>query len=455
MKTDLGSRIVRAWAIVPAAVNEREVAEDLLEAGPAPRDLLADKGFSGRAFAAAQAARGTAVLVPPEKKQRASMPPVLQKVIAEWRDRIETAFSEITDRMKLARHGAHSFGASSPAPQRPSPHIPCYSPASPRREPTHITRLRLTTKRRRKLQQILAAATSPQRLVLRARIVLAAASEKTNARIARELGCSVAVVRTWRGRFAVRGIPGLFDRRRSGRPEVHGPSARLGPRGRHLRPARGRVTVVAGHHRLRHLGERGLAISPTTVGRDAGDRSQFHDGTGDRVSPLPRRESGPTESPKTRPGAAAAFSVVCSSHELLPTVDVVGCAGERGVGHDVDGERGDVGGVDDAADREGGPQLIAAFLELVSEQRCRQGGVDEAGGDEVDANRRELKREGRGERGQRGGGGGGDPEAVTNTPAAGAAHEQQRASRPHLAGGVARNLERQHHVLAEGLAHLG
>ena len=109
VKTDLGSRIVRAWAIVPAAVNEREVGEDLLEAGPAPRDLLADKGFNGRAFAAAQAARGTAVLVPPDKKQRASMPPMLRKVIAEWRNRIETTFSEITDRMELARHGAHSF----------------------------------------------------------------------------------------------------------------------------------------------------------------------------------------------------------------------------------------------------------------------------------------------------------------------------------------------------------
>ena len=48
VKTDLGSRIVRAWSIVPAAVSERDVAEDLLEAGPAPRDLLADKGFNGR-----------------------------------------------------------------------------------------------------------------------------------------------------------------------------------------------------------------------------------------------------------------------------------------------------------------------------------------------------------------------------------------------------------------------
>jgi len=109
VKTDLGSRVVRAWGIVPAAVSERDVAVHLLEAGPAPRDLLADKGFSGRAFAAELAAGGTAVLVPPDKKQRAVMPPGLLKVIAEWRNRIETTFSEITDRMDLARHGAHSF----------------------------------------------------------------------------------------------------------------------------------------------------------------------------------------------------------------------------------------------------------------------------------------------------------------------------------------------------------
>jgi hypothetical protein len=109
VKTDLGSRIVRAWSIVPAAVNEREAAEDLLEAGPPPRDLLCDKGFAGKQFAAAQADRGTAVLIPPTKEQRASMPAILQKVIAQWRNRIETTFAEITDQMELARHGAHTF----------------------------------------------------------------------------------------------------------------------------------------------------------------------------------------------------------------------------------------------------------------------------------------------------------------------------------------------------------
>ena len=109
IKTDLGSRIVRAWSIVPAAVNERDVADDLLEAGPPPRDLLVDKGFTGRAFAASQAGRGTAVLLPPAKGQRHRMPPVLRKIIAEWRNRIETTFKEITDQMELTRHGAHTF----------------------------------------------------------------------------------------------------------------------------------------------------------------------------------------------------------------------------------------------------------------------------------------------------------------------------------------------------------
>ena len=70
IKTDLGSRIVRAWSIVPAAVNEREVAVDLLEAGPAPPDLLADKGFNGKAFAAAAGHPGHRCAGPPGKDQR-------------------------------------------------------------------------------------------------------------------------------------------------------------------------------------------------------------------------------------------------------------------------------------------------------------------------------------------------------------------------------------------------
>ena len=126
--------------------------------------------------------------------------------------------------------------------------------------------VRLSSKRRRKLEQIIAAGTSPQRLVLRARIVMLAAGGMTNAQIARQLGCGVAVVRTWRGRF-ICGIPGLSGKPRSGRPETHGPSARLaviavatsvppGGQSQWSRP------LIAGH-----LRDRGLAISASTVSR--------------------------------------------------------------------------------------------------------------------------------------------------------------------------------------------
>jgi transposase len=98
-------------------MNEREVAADLLEAGPPPRDLLADKGFNGAAFAAAQAARGTAVLVPPTRDQRRSMPTIMQKVIAEWRNRVEAAAST-------------SSRCWTDASQRLSPSSPPTSPGS-------------------------------------------------------------------------------------------------------------------------------------------------------------------------------------------------------------------------------------------------------------------------------------------------------------------------------------
>jgi hypothetical protein len=49
------------------------------------------------------------VLIPPTKGQRGSIPPILQKIVAEWRNRVETTFKEITDQTELARHGAHTF----------------------------------------------------------------------------------------------------------------------------------------------------------------------------------------------------------------------------------------------------------------------------------------------------------------------------------------------------------
>jgi transposase len=53
---------------------------------------------------------------------------------------------------------------------------------------------------------------------LRAQIVLAAARGRDNARIAADLRISVDTVRKWRGRFAGRGLDGLADLPRCGRP---------------------------------------------------------------------------------------------------------------------------------------------------------------------------------------------------------------------------------------------
>jgi Homeodomain-like domain len=77
----------------------------------------------------------------------------------------------------------------------------------------------------------------------------------------------VATARTWRRRFAGRGIAGLFDKPRPGRPEVHGSSARLAVLAvaTSVRPegeSQWSQAMIAGH-----LRGRGLAISPATVGR--------------------------------------------------------------------------------------------------------------------------------------------------------------------------------------------
>jgi len=59
---------------------------------------------------------------------------------------------------------------------------------------------------------------SPHRDRQRAVIVLLAARGWPNARIARHLRISEDTVRTWRGRFTERGLPGLTDLPRTGRP---------------------------------------------------------------------------------------------------------------------------------------------------------------------------------------------------------------------------------------------
>jgi transposase len=60
--------------------------------------------------------------------------------------------------------------------------------------------------------------TSAQALALRCRIVLAAADGEKSFEIAERLGCTRSTVGKWRGRFAERGLDGLHDEPRPGKP---------------------------------------------------------------------------------------------------------------------------------------------------------------------------------------------------------------------------------------------
>ena len=83
----------------------------------------------------------------------------------------------------------------------------------PRAVPVTLTAAERTT-----LNKRARGAKTAHRDRLRAQIVLAAARGRDNARIAADLRVTVDTVRKWRGRFAGRGLDGLADLPRSGRP---------------------------------------------------------------------------------------------------------------------------------------------------------------------------------------------------------------------------------------------
>jgi transposase len=78
---------------------------------------------------------------------------------------------------------------------------------------------------RLQLEALLRARSTPQALVFRCRIVLraAAADKPSNQLIALELGCNRHTIGQWRERFVAKGLAGLQDNPRSGRPRSFSP----------------------------------------------------------------------------------------------------------------------------------------------------------------------------------------------------------------------------------------
>ena len=87
-------------------------------------------------------------------------------------------------------------------------------------------RIEISDEDRVELERIVRASSSEVRMVERARIVLAAGEGLSTARIAEVVGCSERTVKKWRPRYVRRGMAGLRDAPRSGRPLTHGPQTR-------------------------------------------------------------------------------------------------------------------------------------------------------------------------------------------------------------------------------------
>jgi transposase len=84
--------------------------------------------------------------------------------------------------------------------------------------------IELSDEDRRCLESLVRRRRAEQRMVLRARIVLAAAGGEENASIAGRLAVALNTVIKWRKRFHDEGMDGLGDRKRSGRPRTFPPS---------------------------------------------------------------------------------------------------------------------------------------------------------------------------------------------------------------------------------------
>src|SRR3954447_18803113 len=84
----------------------------------------------------------------------------------------------------------------------------------------HVRTVQVPEVDRRELRRRVRDKGAPARQVERARIVLLAADEMPGKQIAEMVGCAEGTVVTWRGRYVERGLAGLEDLPRPGKPSA-------------------------------------------------------------------------------------------------------------------------------------------------------------------------------------------------------------------------------------------
>jgi transposase len=92
--------------------------------------------------------------------------------------------------------------------------------------PAPVSLRALTAAEQDGLDRLAHSRTTPARLVERARIIQAAAQGERPAAVAAAQGCSRPAVYAWVRRFNERGLTGLEERPRSGRPHTYTPERR-------------------------------------------------------------------------------------------------------------------------------------------------------------------------------------------------------------------------------------
>ena len=121
--------------------------------------------------------------------------------------------------------------------------------------------LDLTAVQRQELERMARAGTGERRMVFRARLILECATGADNVQVAKRLGTTEQTVTLWRGRFLQKGMGGLADLARSGRPERIKPALK----GRILSEAV-RPPATLGRWSTRSMA-RHLGVSKATVQR--------------------------------------------------------------------------------------------------------------------------------------------------------------------------------------------